>query len=338
MTSVSHKTICAICNKEKITYLCHGCSRDFCLDDLAKHLENLRQELCQIANVYDQFQGKLSDQRTDLTKHRLIEKIDQWEINSIEEIKQTAQSCREKWISYSDTFLQNIEEKSKDLAQRINQIIEENEFNDIDLKNLKEKLEGLEGELDQPPNVSIEEESTEFIDYIHLRLPFWEGKNELFSSFQKLHFSFVDHFLDTKWEESATTIAGECVQGNELNQLSSPCGIYVDEKNETIYVVDCGNDHIVEWKPNETEGRIVAAGNGRGKGTAQLNRPTNVIIDRENNALIIADRENKRVMRWFHHTSEHGEIIISDIECRGLAMHHDGSLYVSDCEKNEVRR
>ena len=47
------------------------------------------------------------------------------------------------------------------------------------------------------------------------------------------------------------------------------------------------NDRIIEWKPNATEGRIVAGGNGRGKGTAQLNRPTNVIIDRENNALIM---------------------------------------------------
>lgn len=72
-----------------------------------------------------------------------------------------------------------MEEKSKDLAQRINQIIEENEFNEVDLKNLKEQLEGLQGKLDQPPDVSIEEESTEFINYIHLRLPFWEGKNQL---------------------------------------------------------------------------------------------------------------------------------------------------------------
>ena len=139
------------------------------------------------------------------------------EINSIEEIKQTAQSCKEKRIDYFDVFLQNMEKKSKDLAQRINQIIEENEFNEIDLRNLKEKLEGLEGELDQPPNVSIEEESTEFIDYIHLRLPFWEGKNELNSTFQKLRFSFVDLFIDTDWDESGITIAGGCVQGNELN-------------------------------------------------------------------------------------------------------------------------
>ena len=94
----------------------------------------------------------------------------------------------------------------------------------------------------------------------------------------------------------------------------------------------------MEWTVNATNGRIVAGGNGQGNQNNQLNEPTDVIIDRENNSLIIADCGNRRVMRWSRQTTSHGQIIIEDIDCWGLAMHKDGSLYVSDCEKNEVRR
>lgn len=105
-----------------------------------------------------------------------------------------------------------------------------------------------------------------------------------------------------------------------------------------IYVADCNNNRIMEYTLNETHGRIAAGGNERGNRWDQLSHPTAVIIDRENNDLIIADRENRRVMRWFRHTSQHGHIIIKDIDCIGLAIDKDGSLYVSDYKKHEVRR
>ena len=94
----------------------------------------------------------------------------------------------------------------------------------------------------------------------------------------------------------------------------------------------------MEWTPNAIEGRIVAGGNGDGNRIDQLDQPTDVIIDRQNNSLIIADWGNKRVVRWARQTNVHGQIIVSDIDCRGLALHEDGSLYVTDCAKDEVRR
>ncbi|CAM6005293.1 unnamed protein product [Sphagnum balticum] len=43
-------------------------------------------------------------------------------------------------------------------------------------------------------------------------------------------------------------------------------------------------------------------------------------------------------MRWSRRKNANGQIIISDIDCRGLTMDNNGYLYVSDYEKNEVRR
>lgn len=82
----------------------------------------------------------------------------------------------------------------------------------------------------------------------------------------------------------------------------------------------------------------MAGGHGRGNQLNQLNEPTDVIIDRENNALIIADHGNRRVLRWSLDNGERGQIIISSIDCVGVKMHPDGTLYVADCKRHRVTR
>ena len=146
------------------------------------------------------------------------------------------------------------------------------------------------------------------------------------------------HPLDARWDQQGMTIAGKSGYGHRLDQLSAPFGIYIDDDNESIYIADYNNARILEWKANARSGRIVAGGNGSGNRTDQLEQPTDVIVDRQNNSVIIADGGNRRVIRWSRQTTPHGQIIISDIDCWGLTVHKDGTFYVSDCMKNEVRR
>ena len=134
------------------------------------------------------------------------------------------------------------------------------------------------------------------------------------------------------------TIAGGNGRGDGLDQLHCPYGVCFDGHSQIIYIADCLNHRIVEWELNTAHGRIVAGGNGQGNRLDQLNCPRDVIIDRQNNDLIIVDLRNRRVMRWSRQTSEQGQLIVEDIDCSGLAMHRDGTLYVSDRTKNEVRR
>jgi sugar lactone lactonase YvrE len=95
----------------------------------------------------------------------------------------------------------------------------------------------------------------------------------------------------------------------------------------------------LEWKANATNGRIVAGGNKRGNQTNQLNLPTDVIIDPNKRSLIITDLGNRRVMQWSRQNpTAYGQILLSDIDCYGLTMDKNGSLYVSDYVKNEVKR
>ena len=105
-----------------------------------------------------------------------------------------------------------------------------------------------------------------------------------------------------------------------------------------IYIADWQNDRVVQWTADRNNGRIVAGGYGRGNQLNQLNQPSDVIIDRQNNDLIIADWGNRRVIRWSRHSNSPSQIIIDNVDCARLAMHKDGTLYVSDYKKNEVRR
>jgi sugar lactone lactonase YvrE len=81
-----------------------------------------------------------------------------------------------------------------------------------------------------------------------------------------------------------------------LNQLSNPEGLFIDG-DQTIYIADTSNHRIMEWKKNEINGQIIAGGNGGGNRNDQLNGPTAVIVDQENDSLIICDQGNRRVVR-----------------------------------------
>ena len=112
--------------------------------------------------------------------------------------------------------------------------------------------------------------------------------------------------------------------------------MYIDD--QTVYVADPSNDRIVEWKSGATSGQVVAGGNRPGSGAHQLSYPTDVIVDKERDTLITCDYSSRRVVRWSRRNGRSGETIISNIDCYGLTMDENGSLYVTDHEKHEVRR
>ncbi|CAF5099281.1 unnamed protein product, partial [Rotaria sp. Silwood1] len=149
--------------------------------------------------------------------------------------------------------------------------------------------------------------------------------------------SSIDIHPNARWQQNGITVAGGNQQGNGINQLSNPSGLYVDD-DQTIYVADRANHRIVEWKRGTTSGQVVAGGNGPGSGDHQLSNPTDVIIDKERDSLIICDTSNRRVVRWPRRNGTSGETIISNISCWGLTMDENGSLYVTDYRRDEVRR
>ncbi|CAF4008861.1 unnamed protein product [Rotaria sp. Silwood1] len=156
-------------------------------------------------------------------------------------------------------------------------------------------------------------------------------------TFVPLRASAIDIHSNARWQQNGITVVGENGKGNGINQLSNPWGLFVDDE-QTIYVADQGNHRIMEWKWGATSGQVVAGGNEEGSGTHQLSYPYDVIADKGTDSLIICDRWNNRVVRWPRRNGTSGETIIFNISCMGLTMDENGSLYVVDWRKHEVRR
>ncbi|CAF1210979.1 unnamed protein product [Adineta steineri] len=144
---------------------------------------------------------------------------------------------------------------------------------------------------------------------------------------------------NTKWKKDAVTVAGGHGPLGGLNQLNYPDGIYVDNDDQSIYIADTINHRIVRWESGANNGILVAGGNGPGSRIDQLNKPTDVILDKEKKYLIICNFATKQVMKWSLYSSSHEHaVMIRDITCWGLAMDNNGDLYVSEWEKHQVRR
>ena len=142
----------------------------------------------------------------------------------------------------------------------------------------------------------------------------------------------------TQWKQDGSTMAGGNGEGSQLNQLFYPYGLCIDNDYQAIYIAECLNHRIVQWKFNAKIGQVIAGGPGPGNQMNKLYRPTSVTIDRKNDSLIICDAGNRRIVEWSRQTYTYKQIIISDIDCYDLTIDKNGNFYVSDRTKNEVRR
>jgi sugar lactone lactonase YvrE len=70
------------------------------------------------------------------------------------------------------------------------------------------------------------------------------------------------------------------------------------DDDDTVFIAEWENHRIVAWKNGDNEGHVVAGGQGEGNGLHQLDRPTDVLLDKETKSLIICDHGNGRVVRW----------------------------------------
>ena len=153
------------------------------------------------------------------------------------------------------------------------------------------------------------------------------------------HCRHVHYTENAQWSQNGMTVAGGNRYGFAVNELRYPFGLDIDDDNQSIVIADTYNPRIVEWKMGASNGKVIAGGRGEGDRLDQLNYPIDVLIDKETNSLFICDGDNRRVVRWSRSEgTTQGEVIVHNITCIGLAIDHQRYLYVSDTERDEVRR
>ena len=168
MARASNKTACVKCEKDRVAYECKGCSQNFCFNHLAEHRQELAKLFDDLENERNLFRYTLSEQTIHSMKHILFEQINQWESNAIDKIKQAANETRELFIKHMNEHIEKMEIKFKKLTEEIKQFRQYNDFNEINLDELKVKLKELEKQLNQPSNITIQEDSSSFINKISL--------------------------------------------------------------------------------------------------------------------------------------------------------------------------
>ncbi|MDF2191444.1 Ig-like domain-containing protein [Paraflavitalea sp. CAU 1676] len=94
-------------------------------------------------------------------------------------------------------------------------------------------------------------------------------------------------------------VAGGNGQGDLLNQLNKPAGLFLDATGN-LFVADMNNHRVLKFSPPLSQasvGVVVAGGNGLGQALTQLNSPVGLYIDNAQR-LYVADRDNHRVLRY----------------------------------------
>ena len=92
-----------------------------------------------------------------------MQRVDKWEIDSINKIRQTAEECRQLLVQHKNYYILDIESKLAKLTEELKRIRKDDEFNEIDLNQIQKKLRSIGNELNQPRNIKIQEETTSFI-------------------------------------------------------------------------------------------------------------------------------------------------------------------------------
>ncbi|CAF3465797.1 unnamed protein product, partial [Rotaria sp. Silwood2] len=143
----------------------------------------------------------------------------------------------------------------------------------------------------------------------------------------------VDICASATWATDGVTVAGGQGIGSDLNQLTYPRGAFVDDTG-AIYVTD-DNLRVVKWEHGATSGVILAGFGGKGSGDDQFEYYLhNLAVDAEG-TMFICDKGNERIVRW-KKNAKSGQSIISNINCFGVALDHEGLLYVSDLNNHLV--
>ncbi|CAF4854780.1 unnamed protein product, partial [Rotaria sp. Silwood2] len=162
------KAKCFVCGKEKVVYLCEGCSQKFCFTHLNEYRQNNDEEFDKTITECDWFQQKLIEQKGDQNQRSLIQQVDKWAEDSIMKIKLTAEECKKFLFESTNDNIIEIEKELKEFIHELERIRQENDFNEIHLNQLRNKLNKLEKKFDESSNISIQRYSTSFIKKISI--------------------------------------------------------------------------------------------------------------------------------------------------------------------------
>ena len=142
-----------------------------------------------------------------------------------------------------------------------------------------------------------------------------------------------------RWPRRSGTV-GETIISNV-----ACCDLAMDN-NDHLYISDVKNHEVRRWKIGETNGILVAGGNGRGNRLDQLDQPYHIFIDQDH-SVYVSDYGNHRVMKWRKGGKEGAIVAVGRVSGdrllhlsgpRGIVVDQQGTLYIADQTNHRVVR
>ena len=170
MASNANQMSCRVdgCGTSVDTFKCTKCDRVFCFIHLQAHREATQQELHSIQHGLNEFREKLAHFKHNPVDHPLMQSIDRWMNDSIIIVKQVADNAKKSLSSFLTYHMSNTEDGSSKLCTAVIHASKTKQFDETHTKEWSEHLNKLKVAIDQPPCVTIYEDTTALIKPIRI--------------------------------------------------------------------------------------------------------------------------------------------------------------------------
>ncbi len=113
-----------------------------------------------------------------------------------------------------------------------------------------------------------------------------------------------------------------------------------------LYISDYKKHEVRRWKIGDTNGTLVAGGNGAGNRLDQLNSPVRIFVDQDH-SVYVSEHDNHRVTKWIEGAKEGIVVAGGQGQGNGLSQLSNpwtavvdqlGTVYVADSANHRVTR
>lgn len=151
-TDVQQKP-CAGCQNGMVT--CNGCENRFCLPHLNEHLQQIQKGMDEVVQEHDQLLDALNSQ---VTVNQLMSRINEWEQQSFEKVKDTAQQARIDLQASLDRTKHQLVISLGNMTKQLKSSQASNAYAEKEIDGWLRQLEQLRQMLEKPVNIETVED------------------------------------------------------------------------------------------------------------------------------------------------------------------------------------
>ena len=170
MATVTNRTMCAICDEERAIMKCEGCLQTFCYNHIMDHRQELSKQLDEIEVIRDTIQQSIIEQTTELGKRAFTQQIDEWERESINKIRQTAEEVRQLLLKHTAEHATRKEVELNRLTNLLQASRQKNDFVETELIQWKVELTRIQEELETLHNIKIRPDAEILVNKISINI------------------------------------------------------------------------------------------------------------------------------------------------------------------------